>query len=100
MSVRHIVILHFKKSFDVNYAELMESTRSFIENMPGITKYYIYENESRYTPDDVVSIGVQINFEDDQALQDFMDNPKHYEANTIFEKYLADPPYMVLTHHV
>lgn len=100
MSIRHIVILNFKNECEVNYIDLMESTRSLIENMPGVIKYAIYENESRYTPEHVISIGIQIDFENDEALQNFMENPSYYEVNATFEKYLADPPFMVLTHRV
>ena len=60
--------------------------------------YSIYENESKYTPGDIISLGVEIIFENQSALEIFMDHPKHYKANKIFEKYLADPAYMVLTH--
>ena len=45
-------------------------------------------------------IGVEILFEDNNALEVFMNHPKHFEANAIFEKHLADPPYMVLTHEI
>jgi hypothetical protein len=100
MSIRHIVILNFKNNSDINYIELMESTRHFIENMQGVTNYAIYKNESKYTPDHIFSVGIQIDFEDDKALDNFMQDPKHYEANAIFEKYLDDPPFMVLTHYV
>ena len=51
-------------------------------------------------PENVLSIGVEILFEDQIALEVFMKHPKHYEANALFEKYLADPPYMVLTHEI
>lgn len=45
-------------------------------------------------------MGVEFLFENSVALDAFMDDPKHYEANAIFERYLADPPYMALTHEV
>jgi len=48
----------------------------------------------------VISIGIEILFEDEKALEIFMSHPKHYKANEIFEKHLADPPFMVLTHQM
>ena len=98
MKIRHIVILNFKKSDQKNYITLLEATKPLISQIPGIISYAIYENESRYTPDNIISLGVEIIFENQNALETFMDHPKHYEANKIFEKYLADPAYMVLTH--
>jgi hypothetical protein len=35
-----------------------------------------------------------------KALEAFMNHPKHYEANTIFESYLAAQGFMVLTHKI
>jgi hypothetical protein len=97
--IRHIVILHFEKA-PVDYLALMEKTRPLVNEIPGIISYHLYPNNSRYVPDDVISIGVEILFEDENALEIFMNHSKHYEANALFEKYLADPPYMVLTHEV
>ncbi len=96
--IRHIVILNFKKNLHEDYYSLLCSTKSLILEIPGIIKYEIFKNESKYTPADIYSLGVEILFEDRAALNVFMAHPKHYEANIIFEKYLADPPYMVLTH--
>jgi len=98
--IRHIVILHFQKDLHKDYLTLLEKTRPFLDKMPGITKYEIYPNDSKYVPKNVYSVGVEIIFENKTALEGFMKNPKHYEANAIFEKYLADPPYMVLTHEI
>lgn len=98
--IRHIVILHFKKSYNKNYFTLLESTKSLISKIPGIISYHVYENESQYTPADIQSLGVEIIFKDAAALENFMNHPKHYEANAIFEEYLADPGYMVLTHQI
>ena len=100
MPIRHIVILNFKKNDQVNFLDLMESARPLIENMEGISGYHIYKNESRYIPREISSIGVQIDFDSEAALESFMNNPKHYEANKLFEEYLADPPFSALTHHV
>lgn len=100
MEIRHIVILNFKKNHQQNYIALLETTKPLISQIPGIISYDIYENESRYTPDHIISLGVEIIFENQDALETFMDHPKHYEANRLFEKYLADPAYMVLTHKV
>jgi quinol monooxygenase YgiN len=97
--LRHIVILHFKKG-QMDYLNLMEKTRPLVKQIPGIISYHLYPNESKYVPENVISIGVEILFEDKKALDVFMHHPKHFEANAIFEKYLADPPYMVLTHHI
>ena len=98
MKVRHIVILHFKKTCNQDYFKLLELTRPLISQIAGIISYNIYKNESKYIPDDIISLGIEIIFENQGALETFMGHPKHYEANTIFEKYLADPAYMVLTH--
>ena len=96
--IRHIVIINFRKDLDLDFASLLEETRPYIDQIPGIVKYSIFINISKYTPQDVCSLGVEILFEDEQALETFMNHPKHYEANALFEKHLADPPFMVLTH--
>lgn len=95
--IRHIVILHFKKS-EIDYLDLLEKTRPYLREIPGIVSYEIFPNDSKYVPENVTSLGVEIRFKDQEALDVFMKHPKHYEANALFEKYLADPPYMVLTH--
>lgn len=95
--IRHIVILQFKKT-TIDYLSLLEKTRPLLKEIPGILKYSIYPNKSKYTPENQISIGIEILFQDKNALDGFMKHPKHFEANAIFEGYLADPPYMVLTH--
>lgn len=95
--IRHIVILHFKKS-SLDYFALLEKTKPFLREIPGIISYKIYPNDSRYVPKDIISAGVEILFENKNPFEIFMEHPKHYEANAIFEQHLADPPYMVLTH--
>jgi hypothetical protein len=100
MTIRHIVILNFKKGVHQDYTELLNSTKPLILQIPGIISYKIYLNESHYTPEDVISFGVELIFKDQEALNIFMEHPLHYEANAIFEKYLADPAYMVLTHEL
>lgn len=97
--IRHIVILQFQKK-PMDYMALLEKTSPLLKEIPGIVPYSLYTNESKYIPENVVSIGVEILFKDKNALQIFMQHPKHFEANAIFEKYLADPPYMVLTHEI
>lgn len=97
--IRHIVIVHFKKSSQ-DYLALLEKTKPFINQIPGVTSYQLFRNDSKYVPENVSSIGIEIHFKDKHALDVFMHHPKHYEANAIFEKYLADPPYMVLTHEM
>ncbi len=96
--IRHIVILNFKKDDSVDYLDILENTKPLILKIPGVIKYDIYINESKYTPKNVTSFGVEIIFKDKNALQVFMNDPKHYEANKAFEKYLVEPGYMVLTH--
>ena len=59
---------------------ILETTKPLILQIPGIISYDIYENQD--------------------ALEVFLGHPKHYEANKIFEKCLADPAYMVLTHEL
>ena len=98
--IRHIVILHFQKKFNKDYHSLLEKTKPLLDKIPGIVKYKIYPNDSKYVPESVYSVGVEIIFEDKIALEGFMKHSKHYETNAIFEKYLADPPYMVLTHEI
>jgi len=97
--IRHIVILHFKKC-DVDYLALLEKTRPILNQIPGIVSYHLYPNDSKYVPKNITSVGVEIIFKDRNALDVFMTHPKHFEANAVFEKYLADPPYMVLTHEI
>lgn len=97
--IRHIVILHFVKS-PMDYLALLEKTRPILSHIPGIVNYQIYRNESKYVPHNVISFGVEIHFKDKHAFDVFMHHPKHFEANALFEKYLADPPYMVLTHSI
>lgn len=96
--IRHIVIVQFKKGMHENYLDLMEQTRPLLQAIPGLVSVDFFENESKYTPSENESIGVEILFDDRKALEEFMQNPKHFEANAVFEKYLASPPYMVLTH--
>jgi len=83
-----------------DYFLLLENTRVFIEAIPGVLVYKIIPNHSKYVPDNVESFGVEIHFKSSKELNVFMEHPKHYEANATFEEYLADPPYMVLTHEV
>ena len=97
--IRHIVILQFQKT-SLDYLALLEKTRPLVNEIPGITQYSLYLNESKYVPKNVISVGVEILFKDKHALDIFMKHPKHFEANALFEKYLADPPYMVLTHEI
>lgn len=96
--IRHVVILNFKKSFNKDYLQLLEETKPLISQISGIISYNIYENESKYTPENIFSFGVEITFKDEDALDTFMNHPKHFEANALFEEYLADPGYMALTY--
>ncbi|MCX6989668.1 MAG: Dabb family protein [Chlamydiae bacterium] len=97
--IRHIVIIHFTKS-SLDYLALLEKTRALMNEIPGIISYQLFRNDSKYVPENIISIGVEIQFKDKHALDVFMEHPKHFEANAIFEKYLSDPPYMVLTHEI
>lgn len=97
--IRHIVILQFKKD-GKDYLSLMKQTVPIVNQIPGILSYELFENQSKYVPQNVTSIGLELKFRDQEALDVFMTHPKHFEANAIFEKYLADPPYMVLTHQI
>lgn len=98
--IRHIVILYFKKDKQQDYFKLLEATKPFIAEIPGILSYKIYKNQSKYTPANVFSLGVEIIFENKGALDVFMNHPKHYEANALFENYLAQPPFAVLTYEL
>jgi hypothetical protein len=51
-------------------------------------------------PENMESIAAEFIFEDEKSLDLFMNHPKHYEANELFKSYLADPPFMVLTHEI
>jgi hypothetical protein len=84
----------------MDYLALLEKTRPFLNQIPGIISYHLYPNDSKYIPKNIASVGVEIIFKDKHALDVFMNHPKHFEANAIFEKHLADPPYMVLTHEI
>jgi quinol monooxygenase YgiN len=98
--IRHIVILNFRKDERQDYLALMRETIPIVKEIPGVLSYEIFENQSHYTPNDVISLGIEIHFRDQKALDLFMAHPKHYEANALFEKHLANPPYMVLTHPI
>ena len=98
--IRHIVIIHFQKKAGLDYLALLEKTRPLIEQISGVIRYQLYRNESKYVPEQVTSIGVEILFKDQRALELFMEHPQHFEANALFEKHFADPPYMVLTHPI
>jgi hypothetical protein len=98
--IRHIVILHFKKDIQINYTKILISTKPLILEIPGIIRYEIFQNMSKYTPNHVFSLGVEIIFKDEEALNTFMEHPNHCQANAMFESYLSDPPYMVLTHKI
>jgi len=98
--IRHIVILQFEKRHGRDFKQLLEKTRPYLEQIPGIIKFSIYQNDSKYVPEEICSFGVEILFRDKNALELFMQHPKHFEANAIFEQYLAVPPYMVLSHEV
>lgn len=94
--IKHIVIINFRKS-QKNYLGVLEKTRSIVLSLPGVEKIVIVPNESQYVPKDVISYGYLIDFKDQKALDHFMKDPKHFEANALFEKDLADPPFAVLT---
>lgn len=98
--IRHIVILHFKKDCNKNFLDLLEKTKPLILEIPGILKYNIFNNESKYTPIHIISFGIELLFKNKDSFNTFMTHPKHYEANKLFEDYLATPGYMVLTHEL
>lgn len=98
--IRHLVILHFKKDAHANYYDLLCATKPLILSIAGVMQYEVCDNDSCYTPEGVHSLAVEIFFEDQAALDGFMQDPKHYQANSLFEHYFADPAYMVLTHEV
>ena len=97
--IRHIVILQFKNN-GRDYLSLMEQTRPLVQAIPGVVSYEIFENQSRYVPKHKCSIGVEIKFLNQAALDVFMAHPNHYAANAMFEQYLEDPPFMALTHKI
>ena len=94
--------MQFKKDLltDDEYSSILWQTRALIIEIPGIREYDIFRNDSKYVPEQISGFGVEIIFENQKALDIFMKHPKHFVANALFEKYLADPPYMVLTHHI
>jgi len=96
--IRHLVIINFFKKYKKDFRALLEATRPHVAKIPGILEYRIYGNGSRYVPDGIESFGVEIHFGSKEDLDVFMKHPAHFEANAIFEEYLADPPFMVLTH--
>ncbi|MCH9621275.1 MAG: hypothetical protein S4CHLAM20_06940 [Chlamydiia bacterium] len=98
--LRHIVIINFIKNNEKDFSALLESTRTYVAQIPSVVSYDIFINESAYTPENIESFGVEIFFKNKAGLEEFMKHPKHYEANALFEQYLADPPFMVLTHQV
>lgn len=98
--IRQIIILYFQKNLHDDYVALLEKTRPLLDQIPGIISFQIFPNDSSYVPEGVCSLGVELFFEDENALDVFMNHPKHEEANAIFEKYLANPSFMVLTHKI
>jgi hypothetical protein len=98
--IRHIVILYLQKNSRIDYLAILEKTTPLVMQIPGILKYEIYRNKSQYVPNDVESFGIEMTFMNQDALDIFMEHPKHFEANQLFEMYLANPPYMVLTHEI
>ena len=96
--IKHVVIINFEKKFNINYQALLEETKPLILSIPGVLKYEIFKNESHYTSENIISFGVEINFENWSALEVFMTHSNHFDANRRFEKYLATPPFMVLTY--
>ncbi len=79
---------------------LLEKTRPLVDQIPGIVSFHLYPNSSKYVPEDIISVGLELVFENKKALNVFMNHPKHHEADTIFKKYLAEPIRMVLTHEI
>ncbi len=98
--IRHLIILHFREGLHEDYPALLADAKRLVLQIPGLVNFVIYSYESRFVPDGIYCLGVEIVFEDRHALDVFMEHPKHYEANALFEQYLADPGYMVLTHEV
>jgi hypothetical protein len=96
--IRHVVIVQFRKIEGVDYKQILEKTRELVTEIPGVMSYQIHPNMSHYVPKEIESWGVEILFENEEALKTFMSHSKHFEANALFENYLADPPYLVLTH--
>jgi quinol monooxygenase YgiN len=97
--IRHIVILQFKKS-PIDYDSLLRKTIPLVKQIPGVIQYRIYPNSSQYIPKQIISFGVEIIFKDKDALEVFMNHPNHFEANALFESYLADPAFLALTHEI
>ena len=96
--IRHTVIVQFKKGLleEHEYSSILWDAGNLIKQIPGVREYETSYNDSKFIPEDVTSLGVEIIFENQAALDVFMEHPKHFEANALFEKYLADAP-MVLT---
>lgn len=57
--IGHIVIVQFKKA-DRDYLALMKQTIPIVKQIPGIVSYELFENQSKYVPQNVTSIGVEL----------------------------------------
>ncbi|MGE3954149.1 MAG: Dabb family protein [Parachlamydiales bacterium] len=98
--IRHLIIIHFRAGAHPDYLALMGQVRQLTLQIEGIQSFKVYPNESHYVPEGIESVGVEILFKNRDALNRFMEDPRHKEANALFEQYLATPGYMVLTHAV
>jgi hypothetical protein len=85
--IRHIVIINFQRNLYEDYFSLLEKTKPILMQIPGITSYKIFPNSSKYISQNVCSFGVEIIFEDKNALEIFMAHPKHYEGRTAVYPY-------------
>ena len=94
--IRHIVIFQFQKGKHDNYSELLEDTKAFVDQIPNVLNYQIYPDRSKYVPVNVERFGVEVQLENLDALDIFMEHPKHIELKNTLIGYLADQPYMVL----
>ena len=98
--IRHIVILYFQKNPQKDFLGLLEKTKPIVNQIPGVLKFEIFPNINKYVPSHLSSFCFEIIFANKRALENFMIDPRHDEAEAIFEEYLADPPYVFLTHEM
>lgn len=96
--IRHLVIIYFDKTKKIDAEKGLKKTPPLVRQIKGVLDYKIYNNLSHYTPDNCFSLGVEILFEDQSALEAFMTHPLHKEANQLFEHYMIPPSFAALTY--
>ena len=83
--IRHIVIIQFREDRR-DYLALMKKTIPIVKQIPGIISYELFENQSKYVPQNMTSVGVELKFKDQKALEYFMAHPRRCCFNQILRR--------------